>query len=298
MHIPDGFLAPPVWGGLAALSAPAVVYAARRTQSSLEESRVPLLGVMGAFLFAAQMINFPVAAGTSGHLLGGALLALTVGAAPAIIVLTAILAIQALVFQDGGLLALGANVFNMAVAGVLAGAAPARLLGRRWGAWTGGFLSVLLTGSLCLIELRLSGVSIPAQALWFAIGVFAITGALEGAITVAVLGALERLNPHWLQQPGTGGRRALAALTSVAVLLAATGFVIASAHPDGLEKVAGLLGIEEREIRAFQAPMAEYNAFQHQSGVAGPVVAGLSGLGLALALCVLLGKAFTRWRRL
>ena len=83
---------------------------------------------MGAFIFAAQMINFPVGPGTSGHLVGGTLLAIALGPAPAAVVMTAILAIQALVFQDGGILALGANVFNMAIAGVLAGYAPYRLM--------------------------------------------------------------------------------------------------------------------------------------------------------------------------
>src|SRR5450432_4500318 len=130
MHIPDGFLSTPVWITLDAIAVPAVVLTVRRAQHGFEESKVPLLGVMGAFVFAAQMINFPVGIGTSGHLVGGALLACTLGAAPAALVMTAIIAIQAFVFQDGGVLALGANVFNMAIAGVLAGYLPIQL----WGA--------------------------------------------------------------------------------------------------------------------------------------------------------------------
>ncbi len=93
----------------------------------MEDRKIPLLGVMGAFVFAAQMINFPVGPGTSGHLVGGALLTIALGPAAASIVMTAILAIQALVFQDGGILALGANIFNMAIAGVLAAYLPYRL---------------------------------------------------------------------------------------------------------------------------------------------------------------------------
>ena len=130
MHIPDGFLATPVWATLDVAAAPAVGYLARRAQQGLEQSKVPLLGVMGAFVFAAQMINFPVGMGTSGHLVGAALLAYTLGPAAAGVVLTAILAVQALVFQDGGVLALGANVINMAIAGMLAGYLPMYL----WGA--------------------------------------------------------------------------------------------------------------------------------------------------------------------
>ena len=87
MHIPDGFLTPPVWASLDALSIPAVSLLARRAKTELEESRIPLLGVMGAFVFAAQMINFPVGPGTSGHLVGGTLLACTLGPAAAALVL-------------------------------------------------------------------------------------------------------------------------------------------------------------------------------------------------------------------
>ena len=93
---------------------PAVGVLVRRAQRGFDESKVPLLGVMGAFVFAAQMINFPVGIGTSGHLVGAALLAITLGPAPATVVMTAILAIQALIFQDGGILALGPNTINMA----------------------------------------------------------------------------------------------------------------------------------------------------------------------------------------
>src|SRR5229473_2609376 len=130
MHIPDGFLSPPVWAALDLAAVPAAGYVVRRAQREFEEKKVPLLGVMGAFVFAAQMINFPVGPGTSGHLVGAALLAYTLGPAAAGVVLTAVLA---LVFQDGGILALGANVMNMAVAGMLAGYLPYALWGAgRW----------------------------------------------------------------------------------------------------------------------------------------------------------------------
>ena len=133
MHIPDGFLSPGVWVTLDAASIPALAVMAQRAQKELEDRKIPLMGVMGAFVFAAQMINFPVGPGTTGHLVGGALLAITLGPAAAGVVMTAILAIQALVFQDGGILALGANTINMAVLGVLAGYLPFRLWGgTRW----------------------------------------------------------------------------------------------------------------------------------------------------------------------
>src|SRR4029077_4380621 len=130
MHIPDGFLATPVWAALDVTAVPAVGCLARRAQRGLEQSKVPLLGVMGAFVFAAQMINFPVGLGTSGHLVGAALLAYTLGPAAAGVVLTAILAVQGVVFQDGGILFLVANISNMGVAGRLAGYLPFRLWGK------------------------------------------------------------------------------------------------------------------------------------------------------------------------
>src|SRR5579872_4087356 len=128
MHIPDNFLSTPVWASLDVVSVPAFGLMARAANRDIEEARIPLLGVMGAFVFAAQMINFPVGLGTSGHLVGGTLLAITLGPAAASIVMTAIVVLQAFIFQDGGIVTLGANVINMAVVGVLAGYLPYRFL--------------------------------------------------------------------------------------------------------------------------------------------------------------------------
>jgi cobalt/nickel transport system permease protein len=300
MHIPDGFLSTPVWAGLAAVSAPSVGVLARRAQSSLEESRVPLMGVMGAFIFAAQMINFPVGIGASGHLLGGALLAITLGPAPASIVMTAILSIQALVFQDGGLLALGANVFNMALAGVLAAWLPYRLLAgtraRRLGVFLAGFLSVLVSACLCLGQLALSGVRLPAPVLALAVAVFSVTAALEGVITVAVLTALERIQPDWRREAPQPGRRLLIFVGLAALLLASAGFFLASALPDGLERVSALAGLEGKEHATFAAPFPGYEALTLSNPWLRSAAAGLSGLLLTLLVCLLIGRWIAKWR--
>src|SRR3954468_14392445 len=199
VHIPDGFLSTPVWAAMDLVAAPAAGYVVRKAQQGFDEAKVPLLGVMGAFVFAAQMINFPVGVGTSGHLVGGALLACTLGPAAASVVMSAILAIQALVFQDGGVLALGANVFNMAIAGVFAGYLPYHLWGRgrgrRAAIFAGGALSVLASAVLALAELLLSGVRMPGPVLGASLGVFAISALLEGAITMTVVSALEGIQP-------------------------------------------------------------------------------------------------------
>lgn len=203
MHIPDGFLSTPVWAALDAAAIPMVGYFVRRTQASFDEARVPLLGVMGAFIFAAQMINFPVAAGTSGHLVGAALLALTLGPWAATVVMTAILVVQALVFQDGGITALGANVLNMAVAGVWLGYLPVKLAGgdgarRRVGVFLGGWLSVFSGALLATIELSLSRAAPDRLLFPSMLGIHAVTGVIEGAITVAALESIARLSPGFV----------------------------------------------------------------------------------------------------
>ena len=121
LHIPDGFVSAPVAAVGWVLAAAAIALAARRADRNLDERAAPLMGVMAAFIFAGQMVNFPVAGGTSGHLVGGALAAILLGPWAAIIVMTAVVALQALLFQDGGLAALGVNTLNMAVISALVG---------------------------------------------------------------------------------------------------------------------------------------------------------------------------------
>jgi cobalt/nickel transport system permease protein len=204
MHIPDGMLSPPVWAALDVAAIPAVGYAVRRAQSGMDESRVPLLGVLGSFVFAAQMINFPVMAGTSGHLIGGALLALTLGPSAATVVMTAILVVQALVFQDGGILALGANVVNMALIGVWAGYLPSRILGgkgpriRYVAAIAGGWLSLMAAAGFAAFELSISGAAPSGPLFASMLGIHAVAGVIEGVITAASLAAIERLNPSFV----------------------------------------------------------------------------------------------------
>jgi cobalt/nickel transport system permease protein len=118
MHVPDGFLSTFVAIILWLISAAAIAYALRWVGKDLGERQVPLMGVLAAAIFAGQMLNFSVIGGTSGHLLGAALATILLGPWSAVIILTSVVSIQALIFQDGGLLALGANLFNMAVVGV------------------------------------------------------------------------------------------------------------------------------------------------------------------------------------
>ena len=113
MHIPDGFLSLAISIFSWVMTVAILAIAIRKTNKALGERQVPLMGIMAAFIFAAQMINFPVAGGTSGHLLGGALAAIILGPWAGMLVMTAVIAVQGLLFQDGGLLVMGANIFNM-----------------------------------------------------------------------------------------------------------------------------------------------------------------------------------------
>lgn len=195
MHIPDGFVSVGTAAVTYAISAGVVGYSIHRTNKELQEREVPLMGVMAAFVFAAQMINFPVAGGTSGHLLGGALVAILLGPWAGSLILTAVLIVQALLFQDGGLMALGANVLNMAVVGVWTAYLTYRFLGRaikgKYAMWIAGFaaawLSVVLASAFASLELGISG-TIPFGVVFPAmISVHALIGIGEGLITTAVV---------------------------------------------------------------------------------------------------------------
>ena len=160
MHIPDGFLSPPVWGSLDLLSGAAVAFGLRRTSATLQEKSIPLMGVLSAFIFAAQMLNVPVAGGTSGHFLGGALAGIILGPWIGLIVMAIILIVQCFLFQDGGVAALGANIFNMGLVGSFLGAwiywALRRVVvGKRalfWAGFLTAWTTIVLSSICCASE--------------------------------------------------------------------------------------------------------------------------------------------------
>lgn len=298
MHIPDGFLSPAVWAPLDAAVVPAVGWIAHRAQKDTDERNIPLMGVMGAFVFAAQMINFPVGLGTSGHLVGGALLAIALGPAAASVVLTSILVIQAFVFQDGGIMALGPNILNMAIVGVLAGYLPYRLLAARWRAgaiFLAGAASVMASALLALSQLLLSGVRMPGKLLWISMGLFLASGLIEGAITVVAVRAIGRLNPAWVRDSKKSDSRAWTVLAVASVLLVVVGVLVASQAPDGIQQLALKLGIHGVPMWA-HAPLTDYavpglhSEWQRKAG------AGLAGMMLIFIACALTGRLFARQR--
>ena len=204
MHIPDGFLDPGVAAAAAIVSAGAVGYALRRADRDLDDERVPLLGVTAAFIFAVQMLNFPVAGGTSGHLLGAGLAAILLGPWLACLVMAVVLTTQALVFADGGISALGANVLNMGVIGALTVGylmvwsrylTPRTRAGFLAVVAGGAWLAVMAGAAATALELSISGTVPLATVLPAMLGVHALIGVGEAVITVAAVGAVLATRP-------------------------------------------------------------------------------------------------------
>jgi cobalt/nickel transport system permease protein len=204
MHIPDGFLDPGVAAATAIVSAAAVGYALRRADRELDDERVPLLGVTAAFVFAVQMLNFPVAGGTSGHLLGAGLAAILLGPWLACLVMAVVLTAQALVFADGGISALGANVLNMGVIGALTVGylmvwarhlIPRTRAGFLAVVAGGAWLAVMAGAAATALELAVSGTVPLGTVLPAMLGVHGLIGVGEAVITVAAVSAVLATRP-------------------------------------------------------------------------------------------------------
>lgn len=252
MHIPDGFLATPVAILLWIISAVFIAIALRRVSADLGERQVPMMGVLAACIFAGQMLNFTVAGGTSGHLLGAALAAILLGPWAAVLVMTCVLGVQSLIFQDGGLLALGANIFNMGIIGAFVGhfayTTIRRLAGSKsWGIFIGGFvgawLAVVTSALACALQLALSGTSPANLAVPAMGGIHILIGIGEGLITVGALAFIYTTRRDLL---GIGESKPTGKGVWVAGLVIALALAIlsplASAYPDGLEAVAEQAG--------------------------------------------------------
>lgn len=324
MHMADALLSPAVGGVMIAVSAGAIGYSVKKVAGDpLGESKIPMMGVMGAFVFAAQMINFTVpGTGSSGHIGGGLLLAALLGPFPALVTMASVLLIQCLLFADGGLLAYGCNVFNLGVCGcLLAYAAVYRPMLRRGVSkrklTAASVLSVVLglqAGAFCVVlETLASGVT----GLPF--GLFALLmqpihlaiGLVEGLVTAAVLCFVHRARPELVEGANAenGATSARSSMRKVivpllAVTVAAGGglSLLASPLPDGLEwsleNAAGTADVS-RESAVHDAVgtvadatvlMPDYNfAGDEQDTPSGTAAAGILGSAVTLALACGIG---------
>lgn len=323
MHMSDALVSPAVGVSMLALSGAALAYSVVKTkrQNVLEEKTVPVMGVMSAFVFAAQMINFTIpGTGSSGHIGGGILLAALLGAYPGMISITAVLLIQCLFFADGGLLALGCNIFNMGVLACLV-AYPlvfkpllkkgitkprlmlASILGVVIGLQLGAFSVVLETLASGVTSLPFGSFVLLMQPIHLAIGL------VEGVVTGAILIFVHQARPELLASVQSETRldravsmkKVVLGVLIAAILVAGGLSIFASANPDGLEwSIGKVAGQEELAasgpayaitewIQSKTAVMPDYSTGA-SSEAASTSVAGLIGGGIVLALAA--GTAF------
>lgn len=306
MHIPDGFVSTPLNLLAAATSMVVIGAALTRARRSVAERPhvVPLLATTAAFVFAAQMLNFPIGGGTSGHFLGAVTAAALLGPWNACLVMAIVLVIQGFFFADGGITALGTNIFNMGVIGGIGGYILMRVIRSLLRPGMGSLVasaaiaswaSVVLASSFCALELAVSGTSPISVAFPAMAGTHAIIGIGEALITSAVLSAVAASRPDLLpdragrgseasRAPSSGRRVGASVLAGLAVTLAVAMFAspFASVYPDGLERVAENAGFidrsaEEDELLWSDSPFPDYSVGSIDDAATSTGLAGLFG---------------------
>ena len=305
MHIPDGFLSVAVSIVLWVISITAIVIALRQTTQQLGEKQLPLMGILAAAIFAGQMLNFSVTGGTSGHLMGATIATILLGPWAAVLVMTSVVSIQALLFQDGGLLVLGANIFNMGVVGVAVSYFVYRAFqqvtkGSRWGILVGGFgaawLSILIAALGVALQLALSGTSPANIAIPAMGGIHALIGIGEGLITAGALGLILAARPDLLGLGGVGAKTNVGVWVGglVITLLLAVLSPLASANPDGLEWVAEQKGFLDTARDPLFNIIPDYVFPGISNEALATIMAGI--IGSLIVLGVAFGIAYSRRR--
>ena len=298
LHIPDGFLTIVVSIICWLITVATISMAISRTNKALGEKQVPLMGVMAAFIFAAQMINFPVAGGTSGHLLGGALAAIMLGPWAGMLVMTAVIAVQALLFQDGGLLVMGANILNMGLVtaaigyglyrSISSGSRVMKLIVAGVAAW----LSVMAGALFTSLQLWLSGTSQLQVVIPAMLFVHALIGLGEAVITVAALSFVLQARPDLLDEnsesaKGSKGWVVIGIAISLIVVMLSP---LASSNPDGLERVAGELGFLQAGRAAPFSIIPDYAVPFLGETPLSTIFAGVIGLAVVGGIIALIGQ--------
>lgn len=318
MHIPDGFVSAPVSLAAAAVAVAGLGVCLAGARRQLDERTAPLAGLVAVFVFAMQMINFPVAAGTSGHLIGGALAAILVGPYAGALAISVVIMVQGLVFADGGLSAMGLNLINMAFIPVLVGWVVFRLLMRvlparppavMAAAFVAGFSSVPVSAAAFVAEYALGGSHVfDLRAVLVAmVGVHVLIGLGEGLITALTVAAVYGVRPdlvygmrdHAPEGATTRGRGLplwgfVALGLGLSLLVAGALSVFASKAPDGLERVAADTGFADQAQANANAgfALAEYG----QGGGIPVGLAGVIGVGIVVAISSLLFLVVRRRR--
>jgi cobalt/nickel transport system permease protein len=304
VHIPDGFLNGATSAGTAVIAAGGLGLSIKRAGAYLQDSRIALTGLVAAFVFALQMLNFPVGVGTSGHLLGGALAVILVGPWLGITAVSVVVVIQALLFADGGITALGSNILNMAVVTGLVGwsvfRVMTRLLPQTWvsalvSTFTAALVSVVGSSVAFVSEYGVGGRGNAELATVFTamVGIHFLIGIGEGLISAATVVAVGASRPELIagvEDTGLGAQETkpirsgvwgfAASGLVVAALLVLVVAPLASGEPDGLERVAidqGLIESAEEQAIA-ESPLADYGVGGVEDEATGTRVAGLVGV--------------------
>lgn len=302
LHVPDGLLSLPISLIFWAISIALIIIASRRTQHELGERQIPLMGIMAAFIFAAQMINFPIVGGTSGHLMGGVLAAIALGPWAAILVMASVIAVQALLFQDGGLLVMGANMFNMGFLPAIIGYGLYRSAAsfsrgiQLTVAGIASWLSVIAGALVAALQLWLSGTALLAIVAPAMLGVHALIGIGEALITVAALGFILQVRPDLVAANRTQPREGLGwvigglAISGIVILLSP----LASANPDGFERVAMNLGFLERGVEAPYEIFPDYTIPVLGETAISTILSGVAGVIVVAGLTIVLVRLIRR----
>ncbi len=330
MHMADALVVPAVAGTMYVASAAAAGYSIKKVRLEADPKKIPTMGIMGAFVFAAQMINFTIpGTGSSGHLCGGVLLSAILGPYAAFLTMIGVLLIQCLMFADGGLMALGCNIWNMAF----------------YGCFVGGFLiwkqimkkgvsrKKIITASIlaCVLTLQLGAFSVTVETLASGITelpfsifvgmmqpIHLAIGLVEGAITSAVLLFVYEARPEliWtgvkektqIKEAKLSLKKTWTILGAAAAVIAGGMSLFASSHPDGLEwsiekvtgstefAVSGPVHIFMEKIQNLTALFPDYG-FRHGDSAAGTSLSGIIGGAAVIALCLLVCYVFRFFRK-
>ncbi|MBS1248800.1 MAG: putative fused nickel transport protein LarMN [Chloroflexi bacterium] len=297
LHIPDGFLNLVISLLFWALTMAMVGLAISKTNKTLGERQIPLMGVMAAFIFAAQMLNFPVAGGTSGHFLGGALAAIVLGPWAGILTMTAVVAVQGLLFQDGGLLVMGANIFNMGILTAAIGFGLYRAVRNRpralrlGGIGVAAWLSTIAAALITSLQLWLSGTSRLEIVIPAMLGVHALIGFGEAVITVAAVAFIEQTRPDLLRAENSANGKWGWAVAGMGIsLLVVLISPLASAKPDGLERIAEDLGFINAGRSAPYEILPDYTVPLLGETALSTILAGAIGALFVLGILILVGR--------
>jgi cobalt/nickel transport system permease protein len=323
VHIPDGFLNGMTSSGTAVLAAGGLGLAIRKAGVYLQDKRIALTGLVAAFIFALQMVNFPVGVGTSGHLLGGALAVILVGPWLGVTAVGVVVIIQALLFADGGVSALGPNILNMAIVtgavGWIGFRWLARLLPKSWtsvlvSTFAAALISVVASSIVFVIEYALGGRgNAPVSTVLTAmVGVHFLIGIGEGLISAATVGAVGASRPELIagledvaMRPGeaatirSGVWGFVASGLVVASLLVLVVAPLASSEPDGLERVAIDQGFDDtsEQPEVAGSPLADYGVSGVEDETTGTRVAGLVGVMVTFGVGAAIVGAFVLLRK-